>query len=152
MKNTIKFLLLFFAFLFSHNLYSQCFPEFKGATTLGEEFLISGEVFTTPDLNNSLCTLNEGCICLGDGKYCMKETKLTVSVPNTNKWVFISEPCLQVVDAGDGAAAWNGLDRGINIPKDRYRIDLNNPDVKKMTIISGSKSMKFRLVCKAKLI
>jgi hypothetical protein len=118
------------------------YEEFE-VVQLGEQRLIQGPSAQTQELHN--VSGGDGCIML-DGKWCYKPTMVSVNVPN-ERWVFVGEPFPEVVQDNQGAAGWNGLDRGPNVPRDKFSVTLNNPDRKEARILSGSRSFFIRLVC-----
>lgn len=109
-----------------------------------EERTIYGPTFETCDCHNKPCG-NDCDNCGWDGKWCYKKTKLYVTVPNS-QWVFSGNPWVELVSDNQGAAGWSGF------ASDKYEMVTNNPDRIEVKVLTGSRSFKIRLCCKAKTI
>ena len=123
--------------------------------TLGTDFFgdwnveqyIYGPTVATPELHN--ISYNDKVKCpnpvpLGGNKWCTMNTILTVATEN-DKWVFIGQPEIDVVEDNQGSASWNVLGA-----PDRFFVELQNPHNIRVRIITGSRSIKVRLRCLAR--
>jgi hypothetical protein len=110
---------------------------------------IYGPTFVTLDRDNVTdcigCPESEKCYQVGNMPWCFAKTILTVRAPNS-KWVFEGRPWVELVEDNQGAWEWNNIQG----EPSRSRLILDNPHEKQLSILTASRPIKVRLVCKAR--
>jgi hypothetical protein len=109
-----------------------------------EEAMIWGDTRDTPELHNVRFQAGNGCHRVADGKWCFKQTDLTVTTPN-QRWVFVAPPVVQCVRDDRGSAEWNVLGA-----PDRFFVDLQNPTEIRAHILTNSRSIGVRIGARAR--
>jgi hypothetical protein len=108
------------------------------------------DYYPTPDLNG--VTGGAGCNMSIDGTACYEATELVLVAPDS-KWVFDGNPSLECEEPAvvGSSTVWNHLDRSTPelIKEHRLTITLNNPNIIKATLLTGSGTVHVRLKCLA---
>jgi len=126
------------------NIIRQCDLE-------TQQLFIYGEIRATPPLHNVKYGERPNCYYISDGKWCFQRTVLELYAPELRSFNGYS-PCLDLMEDNQSSAAWNMMDRGCNIPQDRFVIEVKRSNYIRVAIYTSSHSIKVRLRCNSSYI
>ena len=114
-----------------------CFLS-SSRSSFAEEREICGDVVRTPELNYVRCGDRKDCKCIGDGKWCFEESKITVRT--SNGWHFIGRPRVNCARDNQGSCGWNDLGKS-----DRFFIKDRSPDEIRAIVLTSSRAIHVNL-------